>query len=397
MHVGHSLRFGPAARSRQHGQAALITVLLLIVGAAAIVYTLATPGKISIENDRKTTAALAQARDALIGRAAADANRPGSLPCPDTDNDGSAESPVAFGGVCPSYIGRLPWKTLNLPDLRDGSGERLWYALSPTFRDHSSGGTLNSDMPGQFSITGTASAAGVVTVIFAPGATLGSQVRDAANQNVAANYLEGGNETGIATSTFVSGQTTATFNDRLLPITSDTLFSVVEMRVLREMRNALRSYRSAKLYFPGANSYADGTYSCDYLTYQGRLPINVSLGCAALADWNPATELPAWFGANNWQNVTYYAVSPCQIGIGAILLAPLTALCAAIGQLSVDGSPADAIVFTAGSGIPALGQARPCNNVSACLDDAENTNADKIFVSPAPSAINNDRILVVWP
>jgi hypothetical protein len=24
-------------------------------------------------------------------------------------------------------MGRLPWKTLRLPDLRDGHGERLWY------------------------------------------------------------------------------------------------------------------------------------------------------------------------------------------------------------------------------------------------------------------------------
>src|SRR5690606_298057 len=27
-------------------------------------------------------------------------------------------------------LGRLPWKTLGLPDLRDGHGERLWYAVS---------------------------------------------------------------------------------------------------------------------------------------------------------------------------------------------------------------------------------------------------------------------------
>jgi hypothetical protein len=31
-------------------------------------------------------------------------------------------------------LGRLPWKTLGLPDLRDGDGERLWYAVSSATR-----------------------------------------------------------------------------------------------------------------------------------------------------------------------------------------------------------------------------------------------------------------------
>ena len=30
--------------------------------------------------------------------------------------------------------GRLPWKTLAIPDLRDGAGERLWYAVSVRFK-----------------------------------------------------------------------------------------------------------------------------------------------------------------------------------------------------------------------------------------------------------------------
>jgi hypothetical protein len=31
-------------------------------------------------------------------------------------------------------LGRLPWKTLGLPDLRDGHGERLWYAVSTKYK-----------------------------------------------------------------------------------------------------------------------------------------------------------------------------------------------------------------------------------------------------------------------
>ena len=49
-------------------------------------------------------------------------------------------------------IGRLPWKTFGLPDLRDGSGERLWYALSPNFRDNPSVSPLNSDTRGSITV-----------------------------------------------------------------------------------------------------------------------------------------------------------------------------------------------------------------------------------------------------
>ena len=383
---------------RQRGIA--LIVVLVLLGLLAGVLVVGFTGDLARQNKKQqqTTDALAKAKEALIGRAASDINRPGSLPCPDINNDGSAESPVAYGGVCPSYIGRFPWRTLGVPDLRDGSGERLWYALTANFRDHPTGGVLNSDTPGQLNIVGTAAASNVIAIVFAPGPVVGSQVRDGTNQNAVTNYLEGGNETGIATNTFVTGQPTDAFNDALLPITSDALFLVVEMRVLREMRNALVVYRSNILhpYFPGANPYTDGTYSCNYLTYQGRLPLNVNLGCAALADWG--TDLPVWFGTNNWQNVTYYAVSPCQIGVGAIVLGALTALCVTTGNLSVDGNTSvEAVVFTAGSRIAALGQSRPCTSVSACLEGTENTNGDNVFVSPVRSATNNDRLLIVWP
>src|SRR5262249_1597874 len=147
----------------QRGQAMLLSVLLLGVGVSAIVFSFVTPAKTAIESDKKTAAALKQARDALIGRAAADQTIPGSLPCPDTDDDGSAE--LFAGNQCPAYLGRLPWRTLGLPDLRDGSGERLWYALSPNFRDDSSASPLNSDTAGQLAITGITPAANVIAII----------------------------------------------------------------------------------------------------------------------------------------------------------------------------------------------------------------------------------------
>ena len=202
----------------------LLLVMLIGIAAALLVYGMIDTNKLAIKRAKDTETALAQAKQALIGRAWADANRPGSLPCPDTDNDGVAQSP--FPTDCPSYIGRLPWRTLGLPDPRDGDGERLWYAVTREFATNPTNPwcaptcPLNTDNNGQITITGTAAATNVIAIVFSAGSVVATQVRDAANQNNVANYLEGGNETGMATSTFVSGIATDTFNDRLLAITS---------------------------------------------------------------------------------------------------------------------------------------------------------------------------------
>jgi hypothetical protein len=386
MHARYAL-YRLSRRTAQRGQAFIISALLLVVGVSALIYTLIGSTRTTIENDRKTADALAQARDALIGRAASDTTRPGSLPCPDIDNDGDAESPVAYGGACPSYIGRFPWKTLSVPEPRDGGGERLWYALSPSFRDHSSGGALNSDTPGELTIIGAAPASNVIAIVFAPGPALGSQVRDAANQNNVANYLEGENAT-TGDNVFVTAPTSSTFNDKLLIITSDALFSVAGMRVAREVSAALYKYYKRTGVFPSANQYSDNTYKCHPTTYDGRIPLNITVGCAVppanFADWAPG-ELPPWFVPNNWNLVVHYAVSSWCASTNASDISQ----CSSAGGLTVTGvtTKGRALIIAAGRCLGA--QVRPC------LDDVENANGDTLFVLPVRSALNNDRLLLV--
>lgn len=406
----------PMAGAHQRGQAMILTVLLLAVGVGAVVFTLATPARTAIENDKKTAAALAQARDALIGYAASDNERPGSLPCPDTNNDGSAESPIPTD--CSNYIGRLPWRTLRLPDLRDGSGERLWYAVSREFaRNPLCGGTpngaacpLNSDTSGQLTITGLAPAANVIAIVFAPGEVIGAQMRGTiVEQGTVSNYLEGENSDGIPSAPpvvdtgFTTALTSPIFNDKLLAITSDALFSVVEMRVLRELRAALRAYRNNNGYFPSANPYADVTYACNYLSFRERPPLNINLGCAAFADWGP--ELPAWFGTNNWHHVTHYVVSPCRLGPIGAQQPTLDILCKGLGDIIVDGaSSIHAIAFAAGRTLPGQSRSGTGTTIGDYLDpvasspnDENVSNSNLQFVSPVRSATNNDRMIVVWP
>ena len=116
----------------------LIAVLgVLLAGWLALVALDLAAAAGAGARDRATERSLARAREALLAYAAdrpidADVG-PGYLPCPDLDNDGWAESTCGSlaGDVGQrERLGRLPWKTLGLEDLRDGHGERLWYAVS---------------------------------------------------------------------------------------------------------------------------------------------------------------------------------------------------------------------------------------------------------------------------
>ncbi|MEW5708457.1 MAG: hypothetical protein AB1830_06045 [Pseudomonadota bacterium] len=261
--LGHArgMRGAPVTSGRQRGQVLLLMLLVLITGAAYLLVQSLNAGSIATERDRITQQALAQAKEALIGRALVDNNRPGSLPCPDLDDDGSAE--ILSGNECPSYIGRLPWRTLRLPDLRDGSGERLWYSLSRNFRDDDSI-VINSYSPGDLSIVGTSPQSDVVAVVFAPGTPLqredastiqtrgcivGTDCDDAGICTASPasstpkcnskNYLDVVNaveDNADGDAIFVAAHPSASFNDRLLAIGHDELFVAANKRIAGEIR-----------------------------------------------------------------------------------------------------------------------------------------------------------------
>jgi hypothetical protein len=378
------------AFSRESGQGLFALLVLLLIVGASLIYTLARPSQQNIANDKQTAAALAQAKAALIGYAAIDANRPGELPCPDVDNDG-ASTPISdySGSNCVALIGRLPWVTLDLPDLRDGSGERLWYALSNNF--HANGSTpINSDTLGQLNVTGTIPINNVIAIVFAPGRALGTQVRDSANQNNPASYLEGGNESG----NYVTGVPTDTFNDRLLTITSDDLFPAVELRVTQDIRNALQAYYKTpgNGYYPYANDYADPTYNCTPNKTRGRVPFNL-ISCPSL---NPNPwSLPSWFAANGWNLLVYYTVAPaCTV---------LNPNCLGTGFITVKKPPAptasnvQALVIAGGRALASIPQPNPCVSVANCLESIDGSNPPDGYINAPVSGTFNDKITIVGP
>lgn len=269
------------ARHRQRG----ITLMLILVMITLLVGTFAvailSPFGAKLRGDRATEDALARAKEALISYAVSDANRPGELPCPDTNNNGQIDIGIdTSGSNCTALVGRLPWAGLGLTDLRDGSGERLWYALSNDF--HANGTTpLNSDTPGQLTITGvTPEPNPVVAVIFAPGPPLETQGqnRTTANANTVSHYLEGTNAT--STTNFETANASQSFNDRMITIKPAEIFRLVEKRVARELRTPglyLEKYFADWGRYPFAAPVADTSIPTNFVgtsgTYEGLLPV----------------------------------------------------------------------------------------------------------------------------
>lgn len=382
-------------RSTQCGQVLLGIVVILGIVFGALFYTFVSPANSAVERDRITNAALAQARDALIGYAVGQKNgasnyRPGELPCPAADINGDEASSCDTPANTPA-IGRLPWKKLGLPDPRDGAGEKLWYAVSRTFKNAPQTGILNSDTAGDFTVTGLTPASNVIAIVFAPGPAIGSQRRDAANINNVANYLDGENANGDTI--FTTALTSDTFNDKLILITSDNFFPAVTMRVAREASSFLQAYFTANGYYPFANDYSDPSFNCTLMQYSGRIPVGaLSNPPCSLIDWDGAA-FPPWFVPNNWHQLAFYAVAPACTAPGSNCLN-------AGGFLTVNGTPAPnndkrAIVIVTGRGLS--GQSRPCASVADCVEDAENINGNNVFVKPDLSPTDNDRLVIVSP
>ncbi len=311
---------------RQQGVIVVALVAVLLLVGTYVMFSSLNIAAVRVDRDRATNEALAKAKEALIAYAVSDANRPGELPCPDVNDDGLLVLGEDFGGggACKSLIGRLPWRTLDLPDLRDDSGERLWYALSADFRAGNSV-ALNSDTAyrtGNASLR-VATASGmpaapdgvVVAIVFSAGAALQradgvSQTRGCtvgvncdANLKCTTvpasntpkcnpvNYLDlalGEDNADLlpaANPQFVSIAQGANFNDRLMPIYSDDIMWLVERRAGREYAQHLRDHYDA---WQSPSPVANTTF----VNFQGFYPWAAPLN-------DPSVEQP---GANAQTN-----------------------------------------------------------------------------------------------
>ena len=350
--VGRTRRRAASAID-QRGFALLVTVLLLIAGVATVGLTLYRPTPIPDLPTERTAEKLAEVKAALIGYAARQgvfqcsdpansfqcnaqlANSPklGELPCPDTNNDGVAEASCAN-----ARLGRVPWKTLGIPNPQDGSGETFWYAVSLRFLNNASNpltkngvyatnGAINSSTVGDLTVVsadGIAATTTAVAVLFSAGGVVSGQNRGQAGTAFCAatkttvqrdlcpsNYLEsfGSTNNALGTGTYIRGTAGPDFNDRLVYLAPEELMPVLEMRVGAELTALLLQYKynSDCFCYPWADSWNYSGGIADVGLNRGRLPT----AQVQPEDWGSGSipRFPAWVKDNDWHNQVFYIAS----------------------------------------------------------------------------------------
>jgi len=398
---------------------AMIALLALaaLISAFLIASALSlTSAGISNEREDRSMRALRKAKAALIAYAANEqwqsykgqgTDQPGALPCPDIFHDGTeaeeGDSDCVAAGFSSNsnLIGRIPWKTLGIDDLRDASGERLWYALAHNFRKLSGTTVINSDTQAcdtpacnpvndiQLTVTGTAPASNVVAIVFAPGQALdlgqiGGPVQnrpadhtDPAYNNPI-NYLENfslGDATGRHYTFTTNAIPVDTFNDRLLVITQAELMAAVEpvvaARIERDVKPLVQNYFTKWGAYPFAMTFAAPPPSVT--AYQGASGQQQGL--------LPLTDDPTWF---KWWKATVTQIPPGGSGTEIVTS----------WNCSVYSSPLQAVChvsYTDGASPPDPSQARPDIKIQIFLQNANTAFADLPSPLTAPEFFTIDK------
>jgi len=262
-------------RCKQQGAALIILVVLMVLTAATLYITNYSVDRSRLIRQSSTASSLIKAKEALLSYAAifyeSQNNRIGIyglLPCPETrSSTGEGLSAMNCGNRYANTIGRLPWNNLDIPPVKDGAGECLWYAVTGGFKNQvgTNRNSLmhNEDSLGMFElfdengnlIKGSVPEDRVVAVIIAPGTALTSQRRPRqtsdpfcrqtfirANNNID-EYLEDIN--GIDNSdvniqadqidqfaTLTSAKELDDFNDRIITITQREIFNAINRHIV---------------------------------------------------------------------------------------------------------------------------------------------------------------------
>ncbi len=310
---------------------ALLSLIALLSAYFIVDRLNSTGSELLAQREKLTRKALQEAKAALLGyvaRQAADTseNIPGRFPCPEdaskisappstTEGEAQGLIPVSCNDNSAIQIGRLPWRTLDLGDVRDGWGEKLWYVLSPGFR----ASPINSSTPGQLMLDGKP----VVALIIAPGPAINSQIRPVpslplaagyfASSDVYANYLDGENASSPIDANFTTAGTSSVFNDRVIAITQREVFDIVEPIVAARLSTLgttdqfpedLASYYSKWNAYPFAAPFGNPVTS-DYRgatdTYQGLAPATTTSDDPTFVVWaaSPAPVISNNNGTGN--------------------------------------------------------------------------------------------------
>lgn len=276
-HARHTRNLDSRSR-RQRGFALIVMMVIVVTGAAAALVSSLGTTAMNNARQKKTSVALAQARDALLGYAITYGDTHagethGYLPCPDMNGDagGNPEgSSETCGTTDANTLGRLPWKTLGLPTPRDSAGECLWYAVSGTYKNNpKTTSKMNWDNTGKLKVYSAdgneISPDEIVAVIIAPGpvSVTNNPVQDRSGIHAPvcggnytpAAYLDNDtihdiNNSGISAGKFIlphehrnaNGSVTVSINDQFVYITRQDIWTAIQKRIAREAKQCLDDY-----------------------------------------------------------------------------------------------------------------------------------------------------------
>ena len=445
----------------QKGAVLIMLLTILVLGTLTTLVISLAGGSNVAEQDMKTAKALAHAKEALIAHAvsvllptvpsAVTTARPGDLPCPALDSGGVAAASCgnAAGTTGQSVrLGRLPWMTLGLPDLRDGHGEQLWYAVSNNFKENvrtictnpDQPGCLNSDSRGTITVRKSSGLvinnganpdvfvpSGVAAIVIAPGGVIqregavALQDRSAAGASNPQNYLDVGN--GEDNAAFIDGSTTDGFingpvldingniivNDKLISITYQDLLPILEERVAGEALKCMTDYalvNSGRYPWAAATvASGSGNYSDVINNRFGRIPDTPfvwtaisSLGGMSLL-WPTSCNifsLSDWW--LNWKKLVFYGLADAYKPINPPTL-PVVNACATAGACRVVDPPSTSadkqvIVIVAGKRLSGVAGGQPrvttgdIGNSANYLEDANQLGVT-FSKSPLTSTFND--------
>lgn len=311
---------------KQRGVALLLFMLVLLVASSTYLIRHAD-SRVSAQQKRlaKSTQALADAKEALIAYAVQYPGRPGSLPCPDVDYDGQSQIGIEYvGNNCAERLGWFPYRSLDMQELRDDSGAKLWYAVANDYRMFWGGSTpppLNSETAGTLTVDALTD---VIAVIIAPGVAFDSQTRPDG-----AGTLDAGTDRGEFLEDINADETledyvsaaVGDFNDRVMVITRAELMRKVEKRVVGEVMGSLQAFRAAHGAFPWPVTYSDPLVRTEFRgnpgTTEGLLPRHFG---DDVGSGFPSTFTVTWSGLGN---VSITSMSG-TIGVADLINSPTT-------------------------------------------------------------------------
>jgi hypothetical protein len=430
-------------RKNQGGYALIVLLAIVTMGILYSIVSALTPMQAKYQQSATTQDALRQAKEALIAYAvsvnlSSGAARLGDLPCPDL-HDQSTSSAGKKGTSCgnaagttgqSNRLGLLPWKDLGLPELRDGSGEHLWYAVSSNFKENTRVSKRNSDTPGTISIKandGTVYDSTVIAVIIAPGAPITRadgyvQSRsttgipnpkdyldiDTASGEDNAAFQDNGSD-GFISGPIRDGTGTLVTNDQVITITYNDLMPLLQKRVAQEVLNCLSGYTADPNdggRYPWMASLADSAalgssafYNDSANTRFGRFPSDLSNTIASnpnmLSTWGSVANCNmsgsnSWF-KTDWSELVFIAIA------SAFTPSSATAGPCAAGSCLTVGSKTGikTVVLVSGKTLP--GQSRGTSaamlNIGNYLEGDNATPLDDVFSTGVSTATYNDYVL----